>query len=454
VRVSVLVGSFVVAAAACGRNADVAPVAAVDYVGDRPCLSCHTAKAGYLETAHHETSRWASSASIAGSFEEDERVLPTPNPYLHFRMEATERGFFQTAVTGPPGDVTERSERFDIVIGSGRKGQSYLYWQGDQLFQLPVSYWTELDSWINSPGYPTGAANFERGIEPRCLECHATHIESVPGAGDPAGGPASRYDRATFLPSISCEACHGPGREHVTRTRAGRPALPGTGIVNPATLSRAICASLLRAVRFEMVDTHPIRLVSTDDGRRSRLTVFFRFLLVIPHWIWLALWAIAAAVVVILNWFATLFAGRSPQGFHDFLARYHRYTTHVSAYGYRPEGGRIQTTCVLVATGVNAEGHREILTVDIGSAEDGATWTAFLRGLVARGLSGVKLVVSDCHLGLKQAIAAVLDGASWQRCRTHFMLGGCLVPPLRPARSVRCRSTVGHGSISCWPRAA
>jgi putative transposase len=85
------------------------------------------------------------------------------------------------------------------------------------------------------------------------------------------------------------------------------------------------------------------------------------------------------------------------------------------------EGGRIQSTCVLVATGVNAEGHREILGVDIGSAEDGAAWTAFLRGLVARGLSGVKLVVSDCHLGLKAAIAAVLDGASWQRCRTHFM---------------------------------
>jgi hypothetical protein len=82
------------------------------------------------------------------------------------------------------------------------------------------------------------------------------------------------------------------------------------------------------------VETHPIRLVVTDDGRRSRLTVFFRFLLVIPHWIWLALWAIAAAVVVILNWFATLITGRSPQGLHDFLARYLRYTTHVSAYGY------------------------------------------------------------------------------------------------------------------------
>ncbi|MDQ3708591.1 MAG: IS256 family transposase, partial [Actinomycetota bacterium] len=67
------------------------------------------------------------------------------------------------------------------------------------------------------------------------------------------------------------------------------------------------------------------------------------------------------------------------------------------------EGGRIVSTAVLVATAVNAQGHREIIGLDIGSSEDGATWTAFLRGLVARGLTGVKLVVSDAHLGLKAA---------------------------------------------------
>jgi len=85
------------------------------------------------------------------------------------------------------------------------------------------------------------------------------------------------------------------------------------------------------------------------------------------------------------------------------------------------EHGRVQQVCALVATGVNADGHREILGLDVGSAESGASWTAFLRGLVARGLSGVRLVVSDAHEGLKQAVAAVLDGAAWQRCRTHFM---------------------------------
>jgi putative transposase len=85
------------------------------------------------------------------------------------------------------------------------------------------------------------------------------------------------------------------------------------------------------------------------------------------------------------------------------------------------EGGRVGNTAALVATGVNADGYREILGLDIGAAEDGAAWTAFLRSLVARGLSGVKLVVSDAHCGLKDAVAAVLDGACWQRCRTHFM---------------------------------
>jgi putative transposase len=85
------------------------------------------------------------------------------------------------------------------------------------------------------------------------------------------------------------------------------------------------------------------------------------------------------------------------------------------------EGGRVCNTAVLVATACNADGHRELVGLDIGAAEDGAVWTAFLRGLVARGLSGVRLVVSDAHQGLKGAIGAVLDGASWQRCRTHFM---------------------------------
>ena len=85
------------------------------------------------------------------------------------------------------------------------------------------------------------------------------------------------------------------------------------------------------------------------------------------------------------------------------------------------EGGRVVNVATVIATGVNSDGHREILGLDVFTSEDGAGWTAFLRGLVARGLSGVKLATSDAHTGLKPAIASELPGCSWQRCRTHFM---------------------------------
>ena len=84
------------------------------------------------------------------------------------------------------------------------------------------------------------------------------------------------------------------------------------------------------------------------------------------------------------------------------------------------EAGRIQNVAVVIATGVNNDGHREVLGFDVITTEDGAGWLAFLRALVARGLSGTSLVISDAHSGLVDAVRATL-GATWQRCRTHFM---------------------------------
>jgi putative transposase len=83
--------------------------------------------------------------------------------------------------------------------------------------------------------------------------------------------------------------------------------------------------------------------------------------------------------------------------------------------------GRVLSRAVVVATGVTATGDREVLGVDIGDTENGAFWTAFLRSLRARGLAGVELMISDQHAGLKGAIESVMVGASWQRCRVHFM---------------------------------
>ena len=85
------------------------------------------------------------------------------------------------------------------------------------------------------------------------------------------------------------------------------------------------------------------------------------------------------------------------------------------------EEGRIVNVSVVIATAVNAEGKREIVGMDVGTSEDGAFWLSLLRSLVARGLNGVALVTSDAHQGLRDAIETVFAGASWQRCRTHFM---------------------------------
>ncbi len=93
------------------------------------------------------------------------------------------------------------------------------------------------------------------------------------------------------------------------------------------------------------------------------------------------------------------------------------------------EGGRVVQVHALLATGVNRDGHREILGLDVTTAEDGAGWLAFFRGLVARGVGGVKLVTSDAHAGLVTAIGATLPGASWQRCRTHYAVNLMAITP-------------------------
>ncbi len=105
------------------------------------------------------------------------------------------------------------------------------------------------------------------------------------------------------------------------------------------------------------------------------------------------------------------------------------------------EGGRIVNVSVVVATGVNAHGQREILGMDVGASGDGTFWLAFLRSLNARGLSGVELVVSDADLELKNAIATGFTGAGWQPCRTHFMANLLTRVPSRASPPWRAPST-------------
>lgn len=211
------------------------PPARREYVGDEACRACHAEKSSsYLQTAHHLATSWPSARTMKGSFAPDSNVMTTSNPYLTFRMTVNEQGYFQTAEEALSATKKiERTERIDIVAGIGRKGQSYLFWKGDQLFQLPVTYWTATDSWVNSPSYPDGSPHFDKAIIPRCLECHASYFDWLPP-------PVNRYGKNSLVLGIFCEKCHGPGREHVARHRLQSvlPAGTSEAIVNPAKLPR------------------------------------------------------------------------------------------------------------------------------------------------------------------------------------------------------------------------
>ena len=203
------------------------------YAGDDKCLSCHEKQRTFENTAHHLSSREASANSIAGSFAPGKNILKTLDADLSYRLEARPDGFFQIGLLGTPPDAVSVSERFDLVIGSGRKGQTYLYWKNDLLFQLPVSYWTEVGSWVNSPGYGDRSLDFSRPVVPRCLECHASFFEPASDAET-----VNRYRRTGYTLGISCERCHGPGQKHVELNAPGSPKPVGQAIVNPAKLPR------------------------------------------------------------------------------------------------------------------------------------------------------------------------------------------------------------------------
>jgi hypothetical protein len=172
--------------------------------GALDCKSCHrTIAASFAGTAHANTTRRATAESVLGPFDENRNTLHTRVPGVYFKMEKLAGGLYQTGFEG----TRSRTERFDLVIGSGRRGQSFLYWRDGLLFQLPVSYHVTSARWISSPGYEDGKVHFGRGIPPRCLDCHASNfrLENVSGT--------LRYAQDYAL-GIGCTKCHGNADRH------------------------------------------------------------------------------------------------------------------------------------------------------------------------------------------------------------------------------------------------
>jgi hypothetical protein len=190
-----------------GKSADPRGPA---YAGSLTCARCHSeVYHSHLHTAHYLASSAASSKTVHGSFSAGSNTFE----FDHARkivMQKKDSGMFQTYFVN--GKVKE-SHRFDIVFG-GVKGESYLYWKGDGLNQLPISYYAKQDEWLISPRYAPEVVDFTRVITSRCLECHASYIGDQPDAPQGLDG-VELFNKSSLVYSVDCERCHGPGAQHV-----------------------------------------------------------------------------------------------------------------------------------------------------------------------------------------------------------------------------------------------
>jgi hypothetical protein len=180
------------------------------FAGSTTYIQCHKdVYDSYLHTAHFSATRLADIHSIGGSFEPGHNEF-TFNKDLKVVMEKRKDGLYQVAYFK---GKEVKAERFDITFGSV-KAESYLYWKGNQIFQLPMSYFHALNGWTNSPGFDSTAANFSRIIGRRCFECHSSYIKELPSQNQSLADQPN-FDKNSLILGIDCERCHGPGTNHV-----------------------------------------------------------------------------------------------------------------------------------------------------------------------------------------------------------------------------------------------
>lgn len=203
-----------------------------DFVGPQACKACHLKNYdGFAATSHAVTSRDVSLDSMTLATAATGTVHSSSQSPIELGMQNDDGRYVQTIKFA---DWTHHVP-MDVVTGSGKTGQSFLFWRGQALFQNHASLLTSGTKWIASPGFREGVIDFSRRIRSACLECHATYIETA--------GDARRFHQGTAVWGVTCERCHGPGRQHVDFNQA-HPELPSgssqatAAIVNPRNLSR------------------------------------------------------------------------------------------------------------------------------------------------------------------------------------------------------------------------
>lgn len=225
------------------------------YAGAAACRNCHAnVYDSYLHTAHNRSTAPANESTIKGSFAADSNVY-FYQPHIKVAMERRDSGLYQVAYLN---GQEQQAFRFDLVVGSGRKAQTFLYYQEDKVFQLPVSYFVPMNNWANSPNYPAKQVRFDRNIPIGCFECHSSYIRRT-NVSAQDGFRVDHFDQGKIVYGIDCERCHGPAAQHVQFHQAHPKEKGAQHIAKGAALSRQqkldVCATCHSGLRESIKPT-------------------------------------------------------------------------------------------------------------------------------------------------------------------------------------------------------
>ncbi|MGC4099704.1 multiheme c-type cytochrome [Ferruginibacter sp.] len=181
------------------------------YAGAATCMGCHKdIVTSFAHNGHYKTSSPVDNRAL-------KKLVTAANSIFYFMdsshitIEEKDSVLGQTYFSNGKETV---SHKFDIAFGSAEKAQTYAYWQADKLLELPLTYFTAMHTWANSPGFTINHANYNRVIESRCFECHASYV-SKEFVQSGALKVSEKLDPASIIYGIDCERCHGPAADHV-----------------------------------------------------------------------------------------------------------------------------------------------------------------------------------------------------------------------------------------------
>jgi len=207
------------------------------FAGSQSCAQCHKGIYNeHLQSFHHLTSAPANRQTLKGYFDSANKFFI--NDHLFIAAEKKQDSFYQTAYSY---GVPKLSRPFNIVVGSGKRGQTSIYWFQNYLFQLPLTWFSETNEWTISPGY-SRKADFNRSITARCLECHSTYFQETTNKDS----KADEFSKTNLILGVECEKCHGPALEHIAFHEKNPSDTTGHAIFNPAKASRQQSLDLCR----------------------------------------------------------------------------------------------------------------------------------------------------------------------------------------------------------------